>query len=139
MVTTYEEDENGDSNRREAPVTTAALNVYLVMGAFMAKDKPEGQVHGMALIVEKRNNNVTQRSEPSLKRWVLLDENGDGRLDKALFRKNPHHKRDTAARGQEALAVPSEKLPDLQAYFDKAVRDLSKKALNGSGEACLFV
>lgn len=139
MVTAYEEDENSGSGHREPPVTTTALNVYLVVGVFMAEDKSEGKVHDMTLIVEERSSGDKKNAEPSHKRWVLLDENGDGRLDKAIFGENPVRKVNGAPAGKKAREMASEKLPSLQGYFDSAVRNLSEKALNGAVKVCLFV
>ncbi|MFZ0242514.1 MAG: hypothetical protein WAL90_12780 [Desulfobacterales bacterium] len=139
LVTSYEENQNAESDHGQRPAAPSALNVYLVMGVFMAHDKAEGRVHGMALIVEERNSDVTRRSEPSFRRWVLLDENGDGRLDKAMFGENPGQKVTIAADGKEVQQMASEKLPSLQGYFDSAVRDLSNKAAAGSIGTCYFV
>lgn len=140
LVTAYEEDEkNAGSDQSEPPFTTSALNVYLVVGIIMAEDKSAGRVHDMALIVEERNRGDKKVAGPSHKRWVLLDENGDGRLDRAIFGENPVRKVNGAPAGKKAQEIASEKLPSLQGYFDSAVRDLSKKALNGAVKACLFV
>lgn len=113
-----------------------ALNVYVVLGVFLARDKPVAVVHETALIVEKKNTVPDQSKSPILRRWLLLDENGDGLLDRAMFSRDENELTEENGKSPE-MELPRDHVARLQDYFEKAVRSLSRKAADGSAKTCI--
>jgi hypothetical protein len=109
--------------------------VYLVLGVFIAEHTTIGLVHNMGLIVAERNIDASRSAEPTLRRWILWDEDGDGRLNKARFSESVNGSSDETAGSQE-VKIPSEQLASLQGYFEEAVGRLSGKAVDGPADTC---
>lgn len=137
MITKYEEYRDTGPEKKEfsARDSAKALNAYLVLGVFMAEDTTMALVHHMGLIVAERNIDASRGAEPTLRRWILLDQDGDSRLDKATFSQSVNATADENA-GLREVEIPSEQVASLQGYFEKAVGMLSKKAAADPANAC---
>jgi hypothetical protein len=139
VITQYEEyGDNGPviKKKPDARGSIESLNVYLVLGVFMAEDMPVGFVHQMALIVLERNTDAHRGKGPSLRRWILSDENGDGILDKGMLAESVNGKADKTGKWQD-VEILSEQVANLQGYFEKAIHSLFKKAAGGADKTCV--
>jgi hypothetical protein len=90
VITTYEEDgskgafqadENGPSTGNPSP----ALDVYLVVRIFLDENRPAPIIHDAALVVTEKNMVLHGDRKPIARRWILLDVDGDGTVDKLIF------------------------------------------------------
>jgi hypothetical protein len=137
VITSYEEYGLGApviKEKREATGGAKALNVYLVVGVYVAENQTVILVlHNISLVVTERIAPSGRNAEPILLRWILEDQDGDGVLDKAAFSESA----DGTTGSQPGINIPSDQLPSLQKYFDQGVRNLSKKAAEGPANGCI--
>jgi hypothetical protein len=137
VITSYEEYGHGAPrvNRKpDASGNAKALNVYLVVGVYVVENQGLLLVfHDISLVVSERVTPSGRSAKPVLRRWILVDQDGDGVLDKAVFSEGA----DETTGSQQGINIPSAKVPSLQKYFEQAVRDLNKKASKGPANACI--
>jgi hypothetical protein len=136
VVTKYEEYGQGGpviNKKPEATGNTEELNIYLLVGAYLAEEQPIVLVlHDISLVVTERITNTRPDAKLTLRRWILLDKDADGVLDKAVF----SEKGEGEGGAQPEVEIPSDQLATLQGYFDQAVGSINKRAAEGSANAC---
>jgi hypothetical protein len=139
VITSYEEYGHGASLGNRIPEATKkarALNVYLVVGAYVVEN--EGLIlvfHDISLVVSERVTPSNPRRAPILRRWILVDQDGDGVLDKAVFSEGA----EGTTGSQQGMDIPSDQVASMQKYFEQAIRDLNKKASKGPADTCFPV
>jgi hypothetical protein len=137
VITSYKEYGHGVppvNKRPEAIGNPEALNVYLVVGVYIIEN--EGLMlifHDISLVVSEKITPSNPRSAPILRRWILVDQDGDGVLDKAVF----SEKAEGTTTSQQGMDIPSAEIASLQKYFEQAARDLNKKASESPAKACI--
>jgi hypothetical protein len=139
VVTTYEEEDGKNEavrkRKSEARDSAQAFNVYLVLGVHKEGDRPAALVDNIALIMTQRGVPLDGSAGETLRRWIMMDENGDGRLDKAMFNPDAKEATDETAAANE-VELSSEQVSGLQGYFEEAVRNISQKAQEDPASTC---
>jgi len=142
IITAYEE-HKGVKNLvpKESNVSKHAgtLNIYLMLGVFIVEDKTEGLVHEMTLVVQERYTNARTSEQKSWHSWLLMDVDGDGRLDKAIYCKNMVENNVEQPGNEDSMNLSSAKLPALQEYFEGAVHSLGKKTAENPTDSCIML
>jgi hypothetical protein len=136
VITAYKEYGQGGpviDNKSEATGNTEALNIYLLVGVYLAEDEPMVLVfHNITLVVTERIRSATRSAKSTLRRWILVDEDASGVLDKAFFSEET----EGAGGVRQETEIPSGQVATLQSYFEHAIRSLNKRAKEGSANAC---
>jgi len=135
VITAYREYRDDGAVAKESPEAkgnTEALNVYLMVGVLVSENRAEGIVRNISLVVTERVTDATGGAKPILRQWILLDLDGDGVLDKAIFSEG-HEKTHGS---QDGVDISSEQMQSLQDYFVQAVHNLNKKVMEGPSIAC---
>jgi hypothetical protein len=126
LVTSYQENHNGSAT---APDTS----YYLLNSVLVDQQGRTGVVYFSSLIV-----NVSRPDDDArrVSFWVMADTNGDGRLDKAVFRES-----EVSSSGEETPLSESiadeRRLTVLQAYYEDAAGRLASKADTEPSDTCL--
>jgi hypothetical protein len=138
VITTYKENGNESaipgSEKKPAPGNRSpALSVYLVVRIFLVKSRPAPIVHDAALMITEKNMVSRDTKNPVARRWILMDVDGDGTVDKLLFSQSLKKKEAPT----HEVKIPAGRKRELQAYYKNAVRSLTKKAANPTADMCL--
>jgi hypothetical protein len=126
LVTSYQESH---------PVSgkAAETSFYLLNSVVVDQQGQTGVVYFSSLIVNvSRPDNDTRR----VSFWVLADTDGDGKLDKAVFRESEVSSSGEETRLSESVA-DEQQLAVLQAYYEDAAGRLASKAESEPSDTCL--
>lgn len=137
MVTKYLEQSDETGTVKEGLKPGSALNMYLVLGFLVPPENQEIAIaHSTSLIV-KLTTTEAESSRETIRRWILIDENGDRKVDSAVFRETVTGESKESISSSE-VKFPVHRLQELQVYYDKAVLTLGSKAEEGGEEGCLI-
>ncbi len=128
LVTSYQENHPGAA---QAPDTS----FYLLNSVIVDQQGEKGVVYFSSLIV----NVSRQNSDNGTRRvsfWILADTDGDGKLDKAVFRESEVSSSGEETRLSESVA-DEQQLAVLQAYYEDAAGRLASKADTEPSDTCL--
>lgn len=140
VITAYKENGNesiypGDKKKPALDIRSPSLSVYLVVSMSLVKNQPAPLIHDAALMVTEKNMVLHGTQKPVARRWILLDVDGDGTVDKLLFSQSL---KETEAPAHE-VKIPPDRKGALQRYYEKAVRSLTKKAAHPAADMCLTI
>lgn len=138
VITAYEEDGSkgafpGGRKSSSTGTPSPALNVYLVVRVFLVENQPVPVIHDAALMVMEKNMVLHGSQKPIARRWILLDVDGDGTVDKLMFSQGVK----TPDARTHDVKIPAARMGELQGYYEKAVRSLTRKAANPSADMCI--
>jgi hypothetical protein len=135
LVTQYEE----RTDQPEAPVAPRpdrAMNMYLVISVLVPPENQEiGIAQGMGLIV-KLSAIDPESSTETVREWILIDNDGDAKIDGGLFRETVNGKGQQASAAPNEIAFPEDRLQTLQIYYERASQALDRKAELGPDGGC---
>ena len=80
----------------------------------------------------------TGTSREIVREWILIDQNGDRNIDQGVFRETVTEKGQRVINSNE-IAFSRERLPELQAYYEKAAVTLDNRAAEGRARGCLII
>jgi hypothetical protein len=132
-ITAYQEkgaEEEADKNRER--MVGKALNLYHLVGLLVIDDSPAAIPYHSSLIVSSVD---IQADSETVERWVLVDENNDGHLDKATFNKTLKSAGGGTIESNE-VSIPENQVAEMQGFYDKATHDLSERHDSGPGSLC---
>ena len=133
LVTTYEEKANESAAMGEDSTHRGALDVYLVYGVLLPENQGIGIVHHTALVVKVSTTDVESSTE-TFREWVLIDTNGDRKVDRGVFRETVTGE---GKRESKEVEFPEDRLQELQAYYEAVAGMLDSRAENGPAEGCV--
>ena len=106
----------------------------MLVGVYQAGNRLDTLVlHDISLVVTERITATSRSAESILHQWILLDEDADGVLDKAIF----IERTEQTAGSQKGVDILSDQRVGLQSYFEQTIRNLNKKAMESSADACI--
>lgn len=126
LVTSYQENHPGSA---KAPDTS----FYLLNSVLVDQQGQTGVVYFSSLIVNVSRPNDDARR---VSFWVLADTDGNGKLDKAVFRESEISSNGEESRLSESVA-DVQQLATLQAYYEDAAGRLASKADTEPADTCL--
>lgn len=137
LVTKYVENPGKTTPIRKGLNPGRALDIYLLQGVLVWPNRGIGLVHDSVLIV-KVSTTSKQTSRRTVREWILIDENGDQRIDKGIYRET------VMGKGKSPIAsirvvIPRNLLEAFQAYYEKAVTTLDARAAEGPAGGCVVI
>lgn len=135
LVTRYEEKSNETVAMREGLKPGSAFNMYLVYGVLVPVHQGIGIVHDTVLIVKVSAPDV-ESSRETVREWILIDENGDRKVDRGVFREAVREEGKSPVDPNE-VAFPEDRLQELQAYYEAATVTLDGRAEKEPAEGCI--
>jgi len=140
VITAYDE---GGGNSAYAGVEkrpskdnrSQALSVYLVVRILLMENQPVPFVHDAALMITEKSRALHGNQKPVARSWILLDVDGDGTVDKLIFSQGVNK----TEKPSYEEKIPAARKKELQRYYEKAVRRLTRKAANPSADMCLSI
>lgn len=136
LLTRYEEN-SVTAAQNEIPLRGKKLNIYGIQGFFITEVPSVGIVSNTALIVEISDTDDAS-SQETLQKWIIVDDNGDLKIDRAFFKETVSGKGEKPV-GSHKAEFSRDRLAELQKYYDKANVSLAAGAAKKPFEQCILI